>query len=97
MSEAPSVTNEAVTARVVTIIRDPGLAGELGRNAAAHIRRSYTLDQSIHRLAGILSASARRLSMAAVRASIESDLPRSGSSAAPQHIERVCGQDVVRG
>ena len=88
---------EEMARRLVTLIRNPGLAGELGRNAAAHIRRSYTLDQSIHRLAGILSASARRLSMAAVRASIESDLPRSASSAAPEHIERVCGKDVVRG
>ena len=88
---------EEMARRLITLIRNPGLAGELGRNAAAHVRRSYTLDQSIHRLASILSAAARRLSMAAVRASIESDLPRSAFSAAPEHIERVCGQDVVRG
>jgi glycosyltransferase involved in cell wall biosynthesis len=60
---------------MVSLARDAQFAGELGRAAASHVRKHYTMDQSISRLARIVEAAARRENIAAVRAAIESELP----------------------
>jgi glycosyltransferase involved in cell wall biosynthesis len=64
-----------MTRHMMSLTQDPALAGELGGNAAAHIRRYYTMDQSIGRLFRILSASANHGTLDPVRASIEAELP----------------------
>ena len=51
------------------------LAGELGRNAAAHVRKNYTMEQSLNRLHRVLEAAARGESIPVVRAEIEAALP----------------------
>jgi colanic acid/amylovoran biosynthesis glycosyltransferase len=65
----------AMAAHMLALVRNPALARELGTNAAAHVWRYYTMEQSIGRLARILRAAASRHSIDAVRASIESELP----------------------
>ena len=74
----------AMARHMLTLIGNPALAGELGRNAAAHVRRFYTMEQSIDRLARILGAAATRQPIDAVRASIESELPIVPSHATPE-------------
>jgi glycosyltransferase involved in cell wall biosynthesis len=64
-----------MTRHMMSLTQDPALAGELGGNAAAHIRRYYTMEQSIGRLFRILSASANHGTLDTVRASIEAELP----------------------
>lgn len=49
------------------------LAGELGRNAAAHVRKYYTMEDSLRRLSRVLEAAVRREGMDAVRAEIEAE------------------------
>jgi colanic acid/amylovoran biosynthesis glycosyltransferase len=60
---------------MLTLVRNPVLSSQTGRNAAAHVRRYFTVEQSIGRLARILRAAAHRQDMAAVRASIDTELP----------------------
>ena len=57
------------------LIRNPDQATELGRRAAAHVRRYYSMEQSIDRLAWVLNAAACRHDMGPTRASIEAELP----------------------
>ena len=83
---------------MLTLIRNRALSGELGRNAAAHVRRHYTMEQSIGRLARILRAAANRQGIDAVRASIDAELPVAPSIATPEHerppmnTRLVCGK-----
>jgi colanic acid/amylovoran biosynthesis glycosyltransferase len=58
---------------MLALARNPGFADELGRSAAAHIRRTYTMSQSIRRLARVLEAAASGSSVARVREAIEVD------------------------
>jgi colanic acid/amylovoran biosynthesis glycosyltransferase len=58
---------------MLALAKNPGFADELGRNAAAHIRRTYTMSQSIRRLAQVLEAAASGSSVARVRETIEVD------------------------
>ena len=69
---------------MLTLIGNPALSAELGRNAAAHVRQYYTMEQSISRLTRILRAAANRQGIDAVRASIESELPVARSIATPE-------------
>ena len=75
---------EGMATHMLTLIGNRALCGELGRNAAAHVRRYYTMEQSIGRLARILRAAASRHSIDAVRVSIESELPVVPSQATPE-------------
>ena len=79
---------EVMATHMLTLIGNRTLCRELGRNAAAHVRRFYTMEQSIDRLARILGAAASRQDIAAVRASIDSELPVAPSTATPGHAER---------
>ena len=67
---------------MLTLANDPGLADELGRNAALHVRRHYTMTRSINRLAHVLEAAASGAPIALVRESIEADLLRTEPIAA---------------
>jgi glycosyltransferase involved in cell wall biosynthesis len=58
---------------ILALAKNPGLADELGQNAAAHIRRTYTMSQSIRRLAQVLEAAASGSSVARVREAIDVD------------------------
>lgn len=58
------------------LAREPAFAAELGHNAAAHIRRYYSMEQSIGRLALLLDAAARGCPIDTVREEIERGLPR---------------------
>lgn len=68
---------DGMAAHMVSLATNAPLAGELGREAASHVRRHYTMDQSISRLARILEAAARGDDLALVRDAIESELPAS--------------------
>ena len=58
---------------ILALAENPGFADELGRNAAIHIRRTYTMSHSIRRLAQVLEAAASGSSVALVREAIEVD------------------------
>ena len=58
---------------MLALANDPVLADELGRNAAVHVRRYYTMPQSIRRLAHVLEAAASGSSIALVREAIEAE------------------------
>ena len=58
---------------ILALAENPGFADELGRNAAIHIRRTYTMSHSIRRLARVLEAAASGSSVALVREAIEVD------------------------
>lgn len=66
---------EEMARHMVTLIRNPARAAELGRGAAAHVRRYYSMEKSIDRLARVLNAAASRQDMGPTRASIEAELP----------------------
>ena len=67
---------------MLTLANDPGFADELGRNAALHVRRHYTMARSINRLARVLEAAASGTPIALVRESIEADFRRAEPIAA---------------
>ena len=71
--------------QMLTLARNPSLAGQLGHNAAVRIRSYYTMEQSLDRLARVLHAAATRQRMDAVRASIERELPPTPLPATPGH------------
>ena len=75
---------EVMATHMLTLIGNRALCRELGRNAAAHVRRYYTMEQSIGRLARILRAAATHQPIDAVRTSIESELPIVPSHATPE-------------
>ena len=75
----------AMATHMLALVRNPALSRELGRNASAHVRRYYTMEQSLDWLARILRAAASRQSIDAVRASIESELPIVLPQATPEH------------
>jgi glycosyltransferase involved in cell wall biosynthesis len=77
-----------MAAHMLTLIRNPALCGELGRNAAAHVRRYYTMEQSIGRLVRVLSAAAGRQGVDTVRASIEGELSTLSRSLSPEDDDR---------
>jgi colanic acid/amylovoran biosynthesis glycosyltransferase len=64
-----------MVANILRLARDPALAGELGRNAAAHVRKYYTVDQSLDRLTRLLLAAADGDDICRVRAEIEAEFP----------------------
>jgi glycosyltransferase involved in cell wall biosynthesis len=64
---------EGMAAQMLRMARDPQLAGELGRNAAHHVRKYYTMEQSIDRLSRVLDAAAMGASIENVRDQIEAD------------------------
>jgi glycosyltransferase involved in cell wall biosynthesis len=66
---------EGMAAHMVSLATDAARAAELGREAASHVRRHYTMDQSISRLARIVEAAARAEDITAARDAIESELP----------------------
>ena len=67
---------------MLTLANDPSLADELGRNAAVHVRRHYTMAQNINRLTHVLEAVASGAPIALVRESIEADFLRTEPIAA---------------
>lgn len=68
---------------MLTLARNPLLAAEMGRKAAAHVRKYFTMDHSISRLARVLEAAARRENMSTVRAQIEAEFPARQVSSQP--------------
>lgn len=64
-----------MAAQMMRLAGDPQFAGELGRNAARHVRQFYTMEQSIGRLQRVLEAAARGLDISTVRKEIEAELP----------------------
>ena len=68
---------------MLALANDPVRADELGRNAAVHVRRYYTMSQSIRRLAHVLEAAASGSSIALVREAIEAEFATNPISADP--------------
>ena len=68
---------------MLALANDPGLADELGRNAALHVRRYYTMPQSIRRLGQVLEAAASGSPIALVREDIEADFANQPIAADP--------------
>lgn len=66
---------EGMATHMLRLARDPQLAAELGRNAAAHVRCYFTMEQSIGRLQRVLDAAARGHDIRAVRDEIAAELP----------------------
>ncbi len=64
-----------MAAHMISLARDPGTANRLGREAAARIRKFYTMDQSISRLSRILEAAATGKDVRVIRMQIEAELP----------------------
>lgn len=71
----------AMARHMLTLLRDPMLAAQLGRNAAARMREYYTIEQSIDRLARVLAAAANLQSIHTVRSAIERELPAAAVTA----------------
>jgi len=65
----------SMSEHMLTLVHNPAFAGELGRNAAAHVRKYYTIEDSLKRLARVLAAGAVRESMQSVRDDIEKEFP----------------------
>jgi glycosyltransferase involved in cell wall biosynthesis len=75
--------------QMAALAENPAFAAELGRNASRHIRRYYTLDQSINRLSQVLEAAALCRSMMPVRQAIEAEFPHEPSfEPFPAHRDR---------
>jgi glycosyltransferase involved in cell wall biosynthesis len=66
---------QGMAEHMVGLATDAQLAGELGFAAASYVRRHYTMDQSISRLARLIEAAARAEDLAVVRDAIESEFP----------------------
>lgn len=61
--------------QMLTLGRDPQLAGQLGQKAAAHIRHYYTMEQSLSRLSRVLQAAALGDDITLLRRDLEAELP----------------------
>lgn len=72
----------AMAEHMLTLARNPALADQLGRNAAAHVRKYYTMEHSLRRLARVLEAAARREDLGAVRSELADELGRCFGAAA---------------
>jgi glycosyltransferase involved in cell wall biosynthesis len=70
---------------MLTLARQPSLAGQLGEDAAVRVRSYYRMEQSLGRLTRVLYAAAARQPMDAVRSSIEGELPSTPSAATAGH------------
>jgi glycosyltransferase involved in cell wall biosynthesis len=64
---------DGMARHLVALAGNPGLADELGRNAAQHVRRYFTATHSIGRLARVLEAAAARAPIEPTRAAIEAE------------------------
>ena len=67
---------DGMARHLVALANDPGLADELGRNAAQHVRRHFTVTHSIGRLARVLEAAAARSPIEPVRTAIEDEFQK---------------------
>lgn len=65
---------EGMARHLLCLADRPETAAALGRRAAVHVRTSYTMEQSLRRLASVLAAAARRTPIGPVRAAIEREL-----------------------
>ena len=68
---------DGMARHLVALADDPGLADELGRNAAQHVRQHFTVTHSIGRLARVLEAAAARSPIEPVRTAIEEEFQKS--------------------
>lgn len=74
---------DGMATQMLRLARDPQLAAELGRNAAAHVRRYFTMEQSIGHLQRVLDAAARGQDIRAIRDEIAAELPRPAKPSLP--------------
>jgi colanic acid/amylovoran biosynthesis glycosyltransferase len=65
---------------LVALADDPGLADEIGGNAARHVRRHFTLTHSIGRLARVLEAAAAHAPIGPVHAAIREEFQKHDAS-----------------
>lgn len=65
---------QGMSRKMLEVIRNPQLAGELGARGAARVRMFFTMDQSIGRLRRVLNAAAEGGAIDSVRDEIEAEL-----------------------
>ncbi|EMI21543.1 glycosyl transferase, group 1 family protein [Rhodopirellula maiorica SM1] len=69
-----------MASHMISVLKNPDYAGELGANASRRIRKYYSSDQNIDRLTRVLNAAGNREDISLVRKSIDREFEESRAS-----------------